>query len=85
MALRLYSRHACHLCEVMQAELQSLLEEFAVELIIADVDSRIEWQQEYGSRVPVLETAEGRLLCQYHLDEALVREWLSSERAKSVC
>ncbi len=78
-SLILYSRHACHLCEVMQVELQPLLEEFHCEVVIQDVDSRPEWQQLYGHLLPVLETDDGKMICNFHLDEDAVRSWLTSQ------
>lgn len=38
---------------------------------VRDVDTRADWREQYGMRVPVVEY-DGRLVCQYHLDrEAL--------------
>lgn len=83
--LRLFSRHACHLCDEMLAELQPLRHELGFNIEIEDVDSRPDWQRRYGTRVPVLESPDGLSLCEYHLDEPAVREWLQSARGKSVC
>lgn len=63
----------------MQQDLQPLLDEFGSELELLDVDSRSDWQKEYGQLLPVLETPEGEILCHFHLDEAVVRGWLSQQ------
>lgn len=51
--LVVYSRRGCHLCEQMLEELVPLCRGRAV-LRVLDVDSRDEWRQAYGNRVPVL-------------------------------
>jgi hypothetical protein len=39
-----------------------------LELEVVDIDTRPDWQDEYGTRIPVVEFA-GKFICQYSLDE----------------
>jgi len=51
--LVVYSRRGCHLCELMLEELVPLCRDRAT-IRVLDVDSRDDWRQAYGNRVPVL-------------------------------
>lgn len=69
--LHFYSRQGCHLCELMLEQLLALVRgHFEVE--VRDVDTRADWQQEYGLRVPVIEL-HGNLLSEYPLDADAIR------------
>jgi thiol-disulfide isomerase/thioredoxin len=77
----LYSRSYCHLCDDMLEALQSLSSEhtFTVEVIDVDADEALVAQ--YDELVPVLlgdKDGHGAiLLCNYFLDEAKIRDFLS--------
>ena len=75
IALTLYSRTWCHLCDDMHAGLQDLQARLRFDLTIVDVDSSPQLEQRYGDRVPVLAHG-GHELCQYHLDTAAVTDYL---------
>ncbi len=64
--IRVYSSAGCHLCEVLIEELLPLIRG-RLDLDVLDIDSRPEWTEEYGTRIPVVEY-EGRTICQYTLD-----------------
>jgi hypothetical protein len=51
--LVVYSRRGCHLCELMLEELVPLCRDTAT-IRVLDVDSREDWREAYGNRVPVL-------------------------------
>ena len=51
--LVVYSRRGCHLCELMLEELVPLCRDRAT-IRVLDVDSRVDWQEAYGRRIPVL-------------------------------
>lgn len=51
--LVVYSRRGCHLCELMLEELVPLCRDRAT-IRVLDVDSRDDWRQAYGHRIPVL-------------------------------
>lgn len=77
--LILISRVYCHLCHDMEAALQPLLEEFAAELEVLDVDADPELEAKYDELVPVLLHGEAEL-CHYFLDVAKTREYLAGIR-----
>ena len=45
-------------------------------VLVRNVDERQEWQQEFGARIPVVEI-DGRVVCQYRLDVAALKQALS--------
>lgn len=71
-AIRVYSRQGCHLCEQLIEELLPLVRG-QLDVDVLDIDSRPEWQAEYGTRIPVVEFHE-RFVCQYTLDRQAIQE-----------
>ena len=65
-SIDVYSRQGCHLCDVLIEQLLPLVRG-KLEVRVHDIDSRPEWVETYGTRVPVVEY-DGELVCQYHLD-----------------
>ena len=74
--LRLYHRNGCHLCEDMLEQLEPLRAEADFECQLIDVDSDEGLLKHYNERVPVLETGEGKLLCEVFLDPSKVLNYL---------
>ncbi len=74
--IRVYSRSGCHLCEILIEELLPLIRG-RLDLEVLDIDSRPEWTEEYGTRIPVVQYA-GRTICQYTLDGDAIRSILAS-------
>ena len=70
MALKLYGRRHCHLCEEMAQALRSR----GIAFDEIDVDGSPELKERYGRVVPVLAGADGRELCRTRLDEAALRQ-----------
>ena len=70
MSLRLYGRRQCHLCEEMAEALRA----HGVAFDEVDVDASPELKERYGRFVPVLTDAEGKELCRYRLDPAVLRQ-----------
>ena len=66
LELVVYSRRGCHLCELMVEELVPLCRDRA-RIRVLDVDSREDWRQAYGNRVPVL-CVEDQELSVAHVD-----------------
>jgi hypothetical protein len=64
--LVVYSRRGCHLCELMLEELVPLCRDRATVRVL-DVDSRDDWRQAYGNRIPVLCSGD-REVSVAHLD-----------------
>lgn len=79
MKLTLLSRTYCHLCHDMEAALQPLLQEFAAEVEVLDVDADAALEAKWGELVPVL-LHEGDELCHYFLDVPAVRARLAARR-----
>lgn len=77
----LYSRSYCHLCDDMLEALQSLSSEYAFTVEVIDVDADEALVAQYDELVPVLlgdRDGHGAVrLCNYFLDEAKVRGFLS--------
>jgi Ni2+-binding GTPase involved in maturation of urease and hydrogenase len=79
--LDVYSRHGCHLCEVMLEELLPLVRG-QFDVIVHDIDTREDWKRAYDTRVPVIEY-DGELICQYHLDRQALAALLSSNETNT--
>jgi hypothetical protein len=77
MALILYSRPECHLCEAMTADLEPLLRASGIQLELVDVDSSPALERRYGLRIPVL-VADDVELSGYPLDRERVARYLAS-------
>lgn len=80
LAITVYSRAGCHLCEVLLEQLIPLVRgRIPVEVI--DIDLQPDYREAYDTRVPVVEY-NAELVCQYHLDvrqiESILREHRSS-------
>jgi glutaredoxin-like protein DUF836 len=76
-SLRIYSRPGCHLCEQMVEELQPLVRG-RMQIEVVDIDTRTDWQDMYGARIPVLECNK-EIICQYTLDVAAVKRILAQQ------
>lgn len=72
----IYIRAGCHLCEQMLDELAVLQIEHKFELDRIDITGNSALEREFGTRIPVL-TAGSDVLCEYFLDEEIVRNRLS--------
>ncbi|MDJ0911648.1 MAG: glutaredoxin family protein [Woeseiaceae bacterium] len=76
LAIDVFSRRGCHLCEVLIEELLPIVEGRAT-VSVHDVDTRDEWAASYGDKVPVVALG-GRVLCQYKLDVEAVHSALAA-------
>jgi hypothetical protein len=72
----MYSRDGCHLCEFMLEELERLYGD-QLQVKVLDVDSRDDWRQLYGLKVPVLSYGD-QVICFGRLDRAALRAVLAS-------
>lgn len=68
LELVIYGRPDCHLCDEMADDLAHALRGKPYRLRLQDVDTREDWRDQYGSRVPVLTLQDGTELCHYHLE-----------------
>ena len=75
--LTVYSKPDCHLCEEAMAALRTLQTELAFELVERDITTDDALHRAYFERIPVV-ALDGEELCEYFLEEGLVRERLES-------
>ena len=74
-----YSAPECHLCEEAVGVLRRLQQELGFELSELDITADDGLHRAYLERIPVVEL-DGEELCEYFVEEALVRERLESRR-----
>jgi len=74
-----YSAPECHLCEEALGALRRLQAELRFELAERDITADEALHRAYLERIPVVEL-DGEELCQYFVEEAVVRERLESRR-----
>ena len=72
-----YSKPDCHLCHDAMAALHALQTELSFELRELDITADEALHRSYFERIPVLEL-DGEELCEYFVDEELLRERLES-------
>lgn len=72
-----YSAPDCHLCVAALAELRALREALRFELRERDITRDEELHRAYFERIPVV-TLDGEELCDYVVDEQILRERLES-------
>jgi glutaredoxin len=77
--LTLYSKPDCHLCEEALAALRALQRELDFELLERDITTDEALHRAYFERIPVV-AVDGEELCEYFVEEALVRERLESRQ-----
>ncbi len=77
--LTVYSKPDCHLCADALVTLQRLQQELGFVLQELDITSEDALHRAYFERIPVV-ALDGEELCEYFVDETLVRERLESRR-----
>jgi glutaredoxin len=77
--LTVYSRGGCHLCEEAMTLLRRLQPELEYQLEELDISADERLHRAYFERIPVL-CVDGEELCEYFVEEAVVRERLESRR-----
>jgi glutaredoxin len=78
-AVTVYSKPDCHLCEDAMTALRRLQGELAFTLRERDITADEQLHRRYFERIPVV-ALDGEELCDYHVDESLLRERLESRR-----
>lgn len=76
IALTLFYREGCHLCEVMLNDLQPYLQRSDIRLSRVDIDEHPEWLDAYNSLIPVLHV-DDEPVCKYTLDTAKLDQFLN--------
>ena len=77
--ITVYSTPECHLCRDAMATLRAMQEGYGFELSEVDINSDERLHRAYFERIPVV-LLDGEELCEYFVEEALVRERLESRR-----
>lgn len=77
--ITVYSKPDCHLCTDALAALRRLQADLAFTLEERDISTDDALQRAYFERIPVV-ALDGEELCDYFVDERLVRERLESRR-----
>jgi glutaredoxin len=77
--LTVYSKPDCHLCVDALAELRALQDELGFRLTELDISADEQLHRAYFDRIPVI-ALDGEELCEYFVDEAVLRERLESRR-----
>jgi glutaredoxin len=74
-----YSKPDCHLCTEAMTALRALRAELGFELQERDITAEERLHRAYFERIPVI-ALDGEELCDYFLDETVLRERLESRR-----
>jgi glutaredoxin len=77
--ITVYSAPECHLCEEALAILRALEPDLGFELEDVDITADERLHRAYFERIPVV-LVDGEELCEYFVEEAVVRERLESRR-----
>ena len=77
--ITVYSTPECHLCHEAMDVLRAMQGELAFELEELDITGDDQLLRAYFERIPVI-ALDGEELCEYFVEEALVRERLESRR-----
>jgi glutaredoxin len=75
--ITVYSKPDCHLCADAMVTLRRLQDELGFVLQERDITAEEALHRAYFERIPVI-VLDGHELCEYFVDEALVRERLES-------
>jgi glutaredoxin len=76
IALTIYSRPGCHLCEEMKAVVQTIARSIPVSLEEVDISTDPALEARYGLEIPVL-LVEGRKAAKYRIGETELRQLLA--------
>jgi glutaredoxin len=79
MLLTVYSKPECHLCDDAMEALRRLQGELGFALEERDITTDETLHRAYFERIPVV-LVDGEELCEYFVEEAVVRERLESRR-----
>ena len=75
----IFSKPDCHLCADALVVLRALQHELDFEIAELDISTDDDLHRAYFDRIPVI-SLDGEELCEYFVDESLVRERLESRR-----
>ncbi len=84
LVLLLLTRPECGLCEEFLEELAQEFPALAAAVRTADVDSRPDWRERFGRRIPVLLGEDGTVWAEGVMDPAAVAQHLAASRKSPV-
>jgi hypothetical protein len=73
----IYSRHGCHLCDVMKDQVVKIQGDLDFTIEIIYIDKNIELEEKYGEQVPVI-LIDGEIHDFFKLNEARFRKALTA-------
>jgi len=84
IALTIYSRPGCHLCEEMKTTLERAVERSALDVRIEEIDISADEEREtrYGTEIPVL-LVNGKKAAKYRISEFELARLLRSRDTSS--
>jgi thiol-disulfide isomerase/thioredoxin len=80
IAMTLYSRPGCHLCDEMKAVIDRVARTVPVALEVVDVSSNPQLDARYGVEIPLL-FVEGTKVAKYRVSEAALTRILAARSA----
>lgn len=78
IALTLYSRPGCHLCDEMKAVVRSVSHSIALTLHEVDISTDPQLEAKYGLEIPVL-VVGGKRAAKYRITEGALRRLLDAK------
>ena len=76
IALTIYSRPGCHLCEEMKAVVETVARSIPLSLEEVDISTDAALEARYGLEIPVL-VVDGRKAAKYRIGEGELRRLLA--------
>jgi len=76
IALTIYSRPGCHLCDEMKTVVQRVAQSIPLQLEEIDISTSSELEERYGLEIPVL-MVEGKKAAKYRVREEELRKILA--------
>ena len=76
IALTIYSRPGCHLCEEMKAVVETVARSIPISLEEVDISTDASLEARYGLEIPVL-LVDGRKAAKYRIGEGELRKLLA--------
>jgi len=76
IALTIYSRPGCHLCEEMKAVVETVARSIPLSLEEVDISTDASLEARYGLEIPVL-LVDGRKAAKYRIGEGELRQLLA--------
>ncbi len=82
IALTIYSRPGCHLCDEMKAVINRVAQSIPLQLEEIDISTSRELEERYGLEIPVL-MVEGKKAAKYRIGEEELRKVLAGRAGEA--